>query len=106
MVSELALRADSSRAQGRYDESEALFRRALELAERIFAEDDSELLPLLNNFALLCKYSGRFDEAERMYRRALRAAEKRFGECHAAVATLYHNLGGCGGRPSAPRCCC
>jgi tetratricopeptide (TPR) repeat protein len=92
IVSELALRADFCRAQGLYSKSEVVFCRALELAEQIFADDDSELLLLLNNFAVLYKYSGRFDDAERMYRRALWIAEKRFGECHATVATLYHNL--------------
>lgn len=90
----LHAQANRLREQGRYAESEALFRRALELAERLFDEDDVRLVSLLNNFAVLGKYSGNFDEAETCYRRALAIAEKHPGENQVEVATLYHNLGG------------
>ncbi len=87
-------RADRLRVQGHYDQAEALFKKALALAEQIFAPDALELTALLNNHAVLYKYSGRFDEAEQLYRRALTIVEKQLGPEHPEVATLYHNLGG------------
>ena len=67
--------ANRLRELGHYAEAETCFRRALELAESLLTADDLRLAPLLNNFAVLGKYSGNFDEAERCYRRALAIAE-------------------------------
>jgi tetratricopeptide (TPR) repeat protein len=87
-------RADRLREEGRYDDSERLFKQALALAEQSFAADSPELIAVLNNHAVLYKYSGHFDEAEWLYRRALSLIILHFGDDHPEVATIYHNLGG------------
>jgi tetratricopeptide (TPR) repeat protein len=94
----LCHRADRLRAQGEYGQAESLFKQALALAEQTFApeglDDALVLTAVLNNHAVLYKYSGRFDEAEQLYRRALQLAVQHLGEDHTEIATIYHNLGG------------
>ena len=68
--------ANRLRELGRYAEAETCFHRALALAAGLFTQDDLRLMPLLNNYAVLGKYSGNFDEAEQCYRRALAIAEQ------------------------------
>ena len=79
LLGNLQGQANRLRELGRYSESEAFFRRALKLAELLFVEDDVRLVPLLNNFAVLGKYSGNFAEAETCYLRALAIAETHLG---------------------------
>jgi tetratricopeptide (TPR) repeat protein len=92
----LCQRADRLCVQGQYGQAEAMFQQALALAETVFAPDvlEEALAPVLNNHAVLYKYSGQFDEAEQLYRRALHLAVRHLGEDHPEIATLYHNLGG------------
>lgn len=59
------------RAQGRYREAEPLFLQALLRAKKSFGPGDLEVSVVLNNLAVLYKYTGRFIEAGRLYRRAL-----------------------------------
>ncbi len=56
--------AASLRLQGRYDEAEALFRRALAEAEEEFGPDAAPVADVLGGLGVTFKYSGRFDEAE------------------------------------------
>jgi tetratricopeptide (TPR) repeat protein len=52
----LAGLGSSLRAQGRFEEAEALFRRALSLAEQAFGGDSLEVSYVLNDFGILCKF--------------------------------------------------
>ena len=52
------------RLRGAYDDAETLFREALALGEAELGEEDAELAGVLNNLAIVFKYSGRFDEAQ------------------------------------------
>lgn len=76
----------------RHDESEALRRRALQVAEKAFGPDDRRLATYLNNFAILLRNTNRPEEAEPLYRRALALAEKNFGPEDPKVATYLSNL--------------
>jgi hypothetical protein len=71
--------APTSVARGLYKESEALFRRALDLAEPVFGDDDSDVLALLNNFVVLYKYSGASRKPKHVPPRAV-DRRKRFGQ--------------------------
>src|SRR5262245_45850703 len=86
--------ADERREQGLYAQAEPIYRRALELAESAFGAEHPEVAVVLNNLAVLYKYTGNFDEAEALYRRALAITEQVMGTDHLSLATLYHNLGG------------
>ena len=52
------------RMHGRYRDAEPLFERALALAEAAFGPEDLEVSTILNNWAIVYKYSARFDRAE------------------------------------------
>lgn len=58
------------RARGRDREAERLLKRALTIAERAFGRDDVEVSSVLNNLAVVYKYSAKFAAASRLYRRA------------------------------------
>src|SRR5262245_13278795 len=58
--------ADECRKQGKYQQAESLYRRALAIAESTFGPDHLEISGILNNLAVLYKYTGNFDEAERL----------------------------------------
>lgn len=98
-------------AAGQYAQSRIAFDQALALAEGLVGTDAPVLVPLLNNRAVLGKYSGDFDVAQAFYERALAIAERHLGAEHTEVAMLYHNLGGlahargdfAGGEPLARR---
>jgi tetratricopeptide (TPR) repeat protein len=64
--------ANTLREQGRYDDAEAYYRRALEIL-RALPENRGFLYEgiVLGDFALSLKGSGRFDEAEAHYREAI-----------------------------------
>jgi tetratricopeptide (TPR) repeat protein len=71
--------ADNHRVEGRYDQAEPLYRRALSLAEQVYGPDHLEVSAILNNLAVLYKYTGDFEEAERLYQRALAITEQALG---------------------------
>ncbi len=76
----------SLRAAGHYAEAELWLRRALDHA----VLSNGDLLPSLNNLAVLYKCTGDFDRAAALYQRALRAAPPN----SLNAATVHHNLGG------------
>jgi len=81
----LGLIAERRQTAGRYGASERLYRRALALAERAFA-DDLDTAALLNGLGVLHKYQGRYGEAEPLYRRALAIVEASLGPEHPETA--------------------
>jgi tetratricopeptide (TPR) repeat protein len=78
--------------QGKYDEAEALYRRALAGFERTLGPDHDEVAVSCNNLAALHHARGDCVEAERPYRRALAIKETRFGLDHVDVALTLNNL--------------
>jgi tetratricopeptide (TPR) repeat protein len=80
-------------AQGRYQEAEPLYRRALALREKVLGPDHPDVATSLNNLAGLYDTQGRYKEAEPLYRRALALWEKVLGPEHPDVATALNNLG-------------
>ena len=90
--------AEVYRLQDRFDEAEALYRRASQIDEKLFEANSTErsaplresgsrrlkisygdpasdLASDLNNLALLCDAQGRYSEAISLFRRAIRIAE-------------------------------
>jgi tetratricopeptide (TPR) repeat protein len=81
-----------SRAQ--YAQAEPLFRRALEIREKIYGPDHPGVATVLNNLAELLRDQGQYAQAEPLYRRALKIREKAYGPDHPDVATVLNNLAG------------
>eukprot|EP00405_Crypthecodinium_cohnii_P039120 CAMPEP_0206541478 /NCGR_PEP_ID=MMETSP0325_2-20121206/9634_1 /ASSEMBLY_ACC=CAM_ASM_000347 /TAXON_ID=2866 /ORGANISM="Crypthecodinium cohnii, Strain Seligo" /LENGTH=693 /DNA_ID=CAMNT_0054039419 /DNA_START=115 /DNA_END=2195 /DNA_ORIENTATION=- len=91
---------------GRLEESEALLRRALELATRTppspsspsspqhsQACPSSAYLSCLSNLASVCRRQNKLEEAEELARRALEAKERIQGATHQSTLLAANNLG-------------
>jgi tetratricopeptide (TPR) repeat protein len=78
--------------QHRFTQAEALFRRALQIDEQTFGENDAMVAVGLNNLATLLQETNRLVEAEELLRRALAIDERVLGKNHPTVAIRLHNL--------------
>ena len=78
--------------QGKYDEAEPLYRRALSVFERAYGPEHYEVAVNLNNLAALCHATGRAEEAEALYLRSLAIKEKLLGAQHPDVGVTLNNL--------------
>jgi tetratricopeptide (TPR) repeat protein len=85
--------AEIYRLQGRYQESEALFNRALSVYKEYFGEDHPHVATCLNNLALIDYSQKRYVSAERRFKRALIIYIKALGENHSYVGGVDNNLG-------------
>ena len=63
-------------SQGNYDQSEALFRRALQLQSQFLGEDSELLINTLLDLALNTSNNGRYEEADGLFRRGERLVQK------------------------------
>ena len=79
---------------GQYEESEALFRRALSIDEASYGHDHPDVARDLNNLAQLLRDTNRLEEAELLMRRALAINEAIYGPDHPTVAVCLNNLSG------------
>ena len=79
--------------QGRYAEAEPLYKRALEIAQKTFGEEDPNVVAIdLNNLADLYRQQGRYAKAELLFKRALEIGENVLGKEHPDVADRVNNL--------------
>ncbi|GAA4263180.1 tetratricopeptide repeat protein [Dactylosporangium darangshiense] len=79
------------RRQGRYAESERLYRAARDDAAGC---TELELAPLHNDLGVLHRFAGRLDEAHACYARARAALEAAHGPDAPELAPVWHNLAG------------
>jgi tetratricopeptide (TPR) repeat protein len=77
----------------RYDESEAIYRRALAIFEQTFGPEHYEVASNLHNLAAVLCARGDLDAAEKLYRRALAVKEKLLGAESPDAALTLNNLG-------------
>jgi tetratricopeptide (TPR) repeat protein len=77
-------------AQGKYDEAEPLYLRALAIFRRM--RSDFDIAVNLNNLAALYQARGEVARPERLYKRALVIKERFFGPNHPEMATTLNNL--------------
>jgi tetratricopeptide (TPR) repeat protein len=78
----------------RYDESEAIYRRALAIFEQTFGPEHYEVASNLHNLAAVLSARADLDQAEKLYRRALAIKEQLLGEDSIGAALTLNNLGG------------
>jgi tetratricopeptide (TPR) repeat protein len=86
--------------QGRYEEAEQLFGRALKSTEERLGRDHLGTLGTVHNLASVYTNQGRYREAEQLYGRVLKSTEERLGRDHPDtlvtvldLAIVYSNQG-------------
>jgi tetratricopeptide (TPR) repeat protein len=80
-------------AQGKLDEAEKMYARALQGREKALGADHTSTLATVNNLGILYRNQGKLDEAEKMYERALQGKEKALGADHISTLETVNNLG-------------
>ena len=84
--------ADFYRDQGRYNEAEKLYERALTGSEERLGATHPNTLGTVENLAIVYQNQGRYDEAEKLYERALSGNEERLGATHPDTLRTVQNL--------------
>ena len=79
--------------QGKLEEAETLFRRALTVNERVLGTDHPDTLNSVGWLGSLLHDQGKLEEAEAMYRRSLEASERVLGGDHPGTLSSTNNLG-------------
>ena len=80
------------RAQGRYEDAEALQKRSLAVYEKSLGQEHPLVGTSASNLAQFYWEQRRYAEAEPLYRRALRIREKGLGPEHPDVSRSLHDL--------------
>jgi tetratricopeptide (TPR) repeat protein len=84
--------ATTLRMRGRPAEAEPLYRRALEIDEKVFGSEHPHVSRDLNALAVVLRSMSRSEEAEALYLRALKIDEAAFGPDHWRLAIMLNNL--------------
>jgi len=84
--------AELYREQGKYDDAEPLYKRALEISEKSLGSAHPDVASSLNNLASLYQHQGKYDDAEPLFKHALVIREKSLGSAHPDVASSLNNL--------------
>ena len=79
--------------QGRHQEAEAMYNRALQGYEKAWGPEHTSTLDTVNNLGSLYKDQGRHQEAEAMYNRALQGKEKALGQDGVVTYVPFLNVG-------------
>ena len=87
------LRPDANALIVRFDQAEALYKRALAAEERVFGKDHPQTLATADGLAwVLSLNSRRSDEAEPLYKHSLEVRERLLGKDHLATLASLTNL--------------
>lgn len=92
-MSNLMVKANALRLEGKPEEAARVSTEALGLAERSYGTNDVRITPILGLHATSLSALARYAEAEGLRQRALTLAIRAHGEDHAEVALQENNLG-------------
>lgn len=79
-------------SQGKLEEAEPVYRRALDSAEKAFSEPAEELGLVMNNFGRLLHEKGSLADAESLFRQSLGVLVDALGPGHPKLGTPLSNL--------------
>jgi len=79
-------------AQSNYEDAESLFRRALNVKEKILDPEHPDTALTANNLGVLLQSVGRKEEAGELFRRALGVFESKLGIVHPKTVMARENL--------------
>jgi tetratricopeptide (TPR) repeat protein len=85
--------ASLEHAQRKYANAESLYRRSLDLSEKIFGPESPKLAGVLNNLGNLLQEQARYSEAGPLLQRALGIREKALGSEDPDVGVILTSLG-------------
>jgi tetratricopeptide (TPR) repeat protein len=77
--------------QGKFEQAEPLYQRALAIDEKVYGQDHPEVATDLRSLAILYEDQGKFEQAEPLYQRALAIREQVFGSDHPATIRVRKN---------------
>ena len=77
----------------RYGEAEPLYKRSLEINEKVYGPDHPYVALSLNNLGLLYNMQERYAEAGQLIKRSLEIWEKAFGPENTSIETSLNLLG-------------
>ena len=80
------------RRQGKLDEAEQMYQRALTGYEKALGPDHTSTLDTVNNLGALYSDQGKLNEAEQMYQRALLVYQRIYGPSHDRVTATSKKL--------------
>ena len=80
--------------QGKLDEAEKMYQRALQGCEKALGTEHTSTLNTVNNLGDLYQNQGKLDEAEKMYQRALRGYKKALGTNFKTYIPAFHTIWG------------
>ncbi len=75
-----------------YGKARELYRKALEISERVLGEEHPDTAASYNNLAGVHARQGEYGKAERLYEKAIEIRERVLGEEHPDTAASYNNL--------------
>ena len=81
------------RSQGKLNEAEAMYMRALQGYKATIGSKHISTLSTVNTLALLYAEQGKLDDAEKMYKQALQGYEGALGYRHTSTLSTVSNLG-------------
>ena len=81
------------KGQGRLEEAEPLYLRALRINEEALGAEHTDMAIYFNNIALLYKAQGKLQDARLYYEQAIDIGERTLGPDHPQLATRMANLG-------------
>ena len=77
--------------QGKYEEAEPLYQRALEARERVLGPEHPDTAQTLGDLAVLYVDQGKFEQAKSLYLRALAIYESVLGTDHPTTVIVRNN---------------
>jgi len=83
---------NDTRQQGRYQEAEPLYLRALTIRELVLGNSHPDVAQSLNSLACLYQDQGKYELAEKNFANALHIREMVLGERHPDVGMSLNNL--------------
>ena len=81
-----------TRAQGKFDEAESLYKRAINIFEKTLGKDHLDTANSINNLGTLYRKQGKYEEAEPLYKRTLEIREKSLGNNHLGTVIALNSL--------------
>ena len=84
--------AETLFAQGKYDQAQPLFEKALEVRRRLLTDDHPDTADSYDNLAYNVNSQGKYAQAQPLYEKAHEIRRRLLGDDHPRTATGYNNV--------------
>jgi tetratricopeptide (TPR) repeat protein len=83
--------AHCQHTQGEYQEAEPVYRKGLEIRQRMLGEEHPDTATSYNNVAMNLNAQGKYEEAEPVFRLAYEILLSTLGDQHPTTKVVYQN---------------